>query len=211
MRRLTLFIAAALAAIVLTACGSDGSNGDLSTGAADHNAADVTFAQNMIPHHRQAVDMADLAETRASHPEVKTLARQIRAAQAPEIATMVGWLNTWKQPTVPPAGDNGSGHGLGDHGSTTMMPTGSMTGMMQGGTMAGMMSDDDMARLKMATGPAFDKMFLAMMIAHHRGAITMATTEIRDGLYTPAKRLAESIQNTQNTQIITMQTLLTKV
>ncbi|WP_242418631.1 DUF305 domain-containing protein, partial [Frankia sp. CpI1-P] len=104
MRRLTLLIAAALAAIVLTACGNDGSNGSTSTGAADHNAADVTFAQNMIPHHRQAIDMADLAETRASHPEVKTLARQIRAAQAPEIATMVGWLNAWKQPTVPPGG-----------------------------------------------------------------------------------------------------------
>ncbi|KJE23541.1 hypothetical protein FF36_02247 [Frankia torreyi] len=211
MRRLTLLIAAALAAIVLTACGNDGSNGSTSTGAADHNAADVTFAQNMIPHHRQAIDMADLAETRASHPEVKTLARQIRAAQAPEIATMVGWLNAWKQPTVPPGGDSGSGHGMGDHGSTTMMPGGTMTGMMPGGPMAGMMSDDDMARLKMGTGPAFDKMFLTMMIAHHRGAITMAKTETRDGLYTPAKRLAENIQNTQNTQITTMQTLLTKV
>ncbi|WP_261568564.1 DUF305 domain-containing protein [Frankia gtarii] len=205
MRRLTLLIAAALAAIVLTACGSDGSNGSMNTGAADHNAADVTFTQNMIPHHRQAIDMADLAETRARHPEVKTLARQIRAAQAPEIATMVGWLNTWKQPTALPADDSGSGHGMGDHSSTAM------TGMMPGETMAGMMSDDDMARLKMATGPAFDKMFLTMMIAHHRGAITMAKTETRDGLYTPAKRLAENIQNTQNTQITTMQTLLTKV
>ncbi len=201
MKRLILLIVTTLAAIVLAACGSDGSNGSMNSGTADHNAADVTFAQNMIPHHRQAVDMADLAGTRASNPEVKALARQIRAAQAPEIATMVGWLNAWKQPTAPPAA-SGSEHGMGDHGSATMMPGDAMTGMM---------SEEDMAKLKMVTGSSFDRMFLTMMIAHHRSAVAMAATEIRDGRYAPAKQLADSIQKNQTIEITTMENLLTKI
>ena len=59
---------------------------------ATFNDADVMFAQMMIPHHEQAVEMADLAATRASDPEVKELATKIKAAQDPEIQTMKGWL-----------------------------------------------------------------------------------------------------------------------
>lgn len=222
MRRLILLIPALLAAAVLTACGSGGSStgatsATSATGSTDYNAADVIFAQNMIPHHRQAIEMADLAGTHAQNPEVKTLAPQIRAAQTPEITTMVGWLTAWKQPTAPPAGGGGSGpgmggpgmggpgmngHGMNGHGSETMMP---------GDTMEGMMSSADMTALGNATGPAFDKMFLTMMIAHHQGAVTMAKTEIRDGRYTPAQQLAENIQNTQNAEITSMRNLLAKI
>lgn len=49
--------------------------------ATDHNAADVAFAQQMIPHHRRALSMAKLADTRAQSPAIKTLAAQIEAAQ----------------------------------------------------------------------------------------------------------------------------------
>lgn len=66
--------------------------------ASDFNDADVTFATDMIPHHRQAVEMAKLAETRAKSPEVKNLAVQILNAQDPEIQTMSGWLTAWGKP-----------------------------------------------------------------------------------------------------------------
>ncbi|MEV4382317.1 DUF305 domain-containing protein [Streptosporangium sp. NPDC049644] len=52
------------------------------------NNVDVTFAQMMVPHHERALEMAGLAETRASDAEVKELAATIKAAQRPEIATM---------------------------------------------------------------------------------------------------------------------------
>ena len=65
---------------------------------ATFNTADVTFATGMIPHHQQAIEMAQLAETRASNPQVKDLAARIRTAQDPEIATMSGWLRQWGQP-----------------------------------------------------------------------------------------------------------------
>ncbi|WP_308222383.1 DUF305 domain-containing protein [Frankia sp. AgB32] len=198
---------------MLTACGSGESTAS-GTGTTDHNNADITFAQNMIRHHRQAIVMADLAETRAHNPEVKNLAQQIRRAQTPEITTMAGWLTAWNQPTAPPTTAGGSGHGMGGHGmgghgSATAMP-GAMTGTMPG-TIAGMMSDDDMTKMSMMTGPSFDRMFLTMMITHHQGAITMARAEIRDGRYAPAKKLAESIQVSQSAEITTMQNLLTRI
>ena len=66
------------------------------------NATDVQFATDMIPHHRQAVDMAALADTHASSAEVKALAAKIRKAQEPEIATMSGWLTAWGEPVPTP-------------------------------------------------------------------------------------------------------------
>ncbi|MCK9929947.1 DUF305 domain-containing protein [Frankia sp. Mgl5] len=201
MKKLLTLIALIMGAMVLAACG--GNDGD-GTGrlAADHNAADVTFAQNMIPHHRQAVEMAGLAETQAASPEVKTLARQIRDAQAPEIATMVGWLNDWDESTMAPDSGQGGGHDMNGHG-------GGGGGMNDNA--GGMMSEGGMASLKNASGAVFDRMFLEMMIEHHRGAVEMAQTELRDGRYGPAKELADSIKNTQNTEIATMQDLLGRV
>jgi uncharacterized protein (DUF305 family) len=86
---------------------------------ATFNDADATFAQQMIPHHQQAVTMAELAGTRATDPEVKRLAAQIKAAQGPEITTMTGWLSAWGKPAPTDSLD----HGMN-------MSGGSMPGMM---------------------------------------------------------------------------------
>ena len=180
--------AAALAASLLTlaACSNE-EGGD--TGA-DHNDADVTFAQQMIPHHEQAVEMADLAETRADSQEVKDLAADIEAAQGPEIETMSGWLEEWGE-DVPDGGMSGM-----DHGD------------MSSEDMGGMMSDQDMTDLENASGADFDQMFLTMMIAHHEGAIEMAQTEQADGEFPDALAMAEDIESAQTEEILTMQELL---
>lgn len=180
--------AALLAASLLTlaACGNDDSDT-----AAGHNDADVTFAQQMIPHHQQAIEMAELAETRAESQEVKALAADIEAAQDPEIETMTGWLESWGEDV---SGDSMSGMDHGDM-STEDMP--------------GMMSEDDMAELESASGAEFDQMFLTMMIEHHEGAIEMAKTEQSEGEYADAIELAEGIETAQTEEIQTMQALLT--
>jgi uncharacterized protein (DUF305 family) len=162
-----------------------------SPGAAGFNDADVVFAQMMIPHHRQAVDMATLADTRASDQEVKQLARQIKAAQDPEINTMTGWLATWGRPTTVPSG---------------------MPGMDMGqGGMPGMMSDADMTGLKAVSGKNFDKQFLTMMIAHHQGAIQMARQEQTSGVNADAKALAERIATSQQGEIDTMNKIIARL
>ncbi|ABW15090.1 protein of unknown function DUF305 [Parafrankia sp. EAN1pec] len=188
------FAAVALAlTAMLAACGGDGtpttpssalagSGSDVS--ASDHNDADVMFAQMMIPHHQQAVEMAELAPGRAANPAVLTLAKQIGTAQAPEIKTMTGWLEAWGEPTAMP--------GAGGHGTNDM----------------GMMSEDDTAALQGASGSGFDRMFLEMMIQHHGGAIEMARTEQRDGQFPDAVALARTIESTQTTEVETMKVLL---
>ncbi|MBE1537828.1 DUF305 domain-containing protein [Actinomadura algeriensis] len=179
-------------AIGLTACGDD----DATTGAsghsghsapasaapsAAHNAQDVMFAQMMIPHHRQAVEMADLAATRAGSAEVKDLAVQIKDAQGPEIRKMTGWLRAWGEPES--AGDMGHG-------------------------MDGMMSGEQMADLEGLSGAAFDRAFLAMMIEHHEGAVTMARKERASGRSADATAMAAAIVRAQRAEIATMRKLL---
>ena len=189
------------AVLVLTACGGADTSGTATSPApvaptsaaapgaqvsAEHNDADIAFAQGMIPHHRQAVEMSALATGRAGSDEVRRLAAAIEQAQAPEIAQMRGFLAAWGAPEP-----GGMGHG----------------GMGHGG-MAGMMTGDQMRRLEQSTGAAFDRMFLEMMIAHHEGAVQMAQTELADGVDPQARALAQEIIDAQQSEITVMRRLL---
>lgn len=204
LRRALLAGVATFTAIGLAACGGSGEHAPSGTGhgsattpaaapsgsaapGAAFNDADVTFAQMMIVHHRQAVDMAALADGRTGNAKVTDLANKIKAAQDPEIATMTGWLTAWGQPTAAP---DGGGHGSGH------------------ADMPGMMSDADLAKLKAATGTAFDKQFLTMMIAHHQGAVTMAKEQLQKGSNPEAKTLAQKIITDQENEIAEMNNLL---
>jgi uncharacterized protein (DUF305 family) len=206
IRRTALAVTAGAAAFALAACGSD--NGGHDTGsmnsgsspsatasakAGAHNDQDVSFSTEMIQHHRQAVAMADLAASRASSPEVKDLATEIKGAQAPEIKTMSGWLASWGE-EVPE--DMSSAMPGMDHDMSSSMP--------------GMMSSEDMAKLEKASGTGFDKMFLEMMVEHHEGAITMAKTEKADGKQSPAVKLADDVITAQTAEIEQMNKMLGK-
>lgn len=161
-----------------------------SVSATEHNDQDVTFLQDMVPHHTQALEMAKLAATRAGSAEVMTLAADIANAQQPEIDRMSQWLSDWGAPA--------SSDEMGD-----------MTGMDHGGMSGdGMMSQEDMQSLGATSGTDFDEAFLTMMIEHHSGAITMANTETTDGKYAGAVALATSIQLTQQAEINQMKALL---
>ncbi|MFF2196467.1 DUF305 domain-containing protein [Streptomyces sp. NPDC058157] len=204
IRRTTALAAATAAALVLAACGgnSDGAAGhggghDASAtptapsgtpqGTAANNAADTAFAKGMLPHHRQALEMASLAATRAESAEVKTLAEEIKKAQDPEIKTLTGWLTSWGE-QVPPA--DGGGHA--------------------GHSMSGMMTGEEMDQLTKASGKAFDTAFLQLMVKHHEGAVAMAKTEQADGRYQPAKDMAAAIVASQSAEITRMNGLLGK-
>ncbi|MEV3922745.1 DUF305 domain-containing protein [Actinomadura coerulea] len=215
MKRAFALITVPALAIALAACGNDeGSTGhpapshsmpghSASPGGAQagpHNGQDVMFAQMMIPHHRQAIEMAGLAATRASSAEVKTLAADIKKAQGPEIQQLTAWLKGWGSP-VPSPGTTGMG-GM-HHGGTG--GTGGMDGM---DGMDGMMSEKDMKELEAAKGAAFDKAFLTMMIEHHEGAVAMAKAEQSSGQFPPAKQMAATIVSSQTAEIAKMRSLL---
>ncbi|ANH40506.1 hypothetical protein I601_4111 [Nocardioides dokdonensis FR1436] len=179
---------AVVAALTVAGCGSDTDSKDStdSTGA-QFNNADVKFAQSMIAHHEQAMEMAEMAQERAASTEVKQLADKIEAAQGPEIDTMTGWLEDWGQEASPDS------EGGMDH---------------SGSDMSGMMTDADMESLGTASGAEFDQMFLTMMIEHHTGAIEMAQTEQQNGENPDAIALAEKIEADQTTEIAQMEDLL---
>jgi uncharacterized protein (DUF305 family) len=152
--------------------------------AAEHNAADVTFAQMMIPHHAQAVQMSDMMLKKQDIPaEITALATKIKAAQGPEIDMMTGWLKSWNEPIQMPSG----------HASHSMN---------------GMMGDEDMKKLDAAQGTEAAKLFLNQMIAHHEGAIVMAKTENTAGKHPDAVQLSKDIVTAQEAEIQEMQKLL---
>ncbi|WP_199430918.1 DUF305 domain-containing protein [Qaidamihabitans albus] len=174
------FVLSAVAAGALAAgCAGGGTEGTGSTG----NEADVTFARDMIPHHQQAVEMAGLVRERTSDRRVAELAERVQRAQAPEIERMTAWLAEWDAPA---AEAHGAGHG----------------------DMPGMMADTDLEELTGAKGPAFDRMWLRMMIEHHRGAIDMSRTELAEGAHPGAKELARAIVDAQQAEIDMMNHLL---
>jgi uncharacterized protein (DUF305 family) len=195
MRRWVLIIgAAALAALVtMTACSSSGNksatSGTSSAGSAAaststpatsaHNQADVTFAQNMIPHHEQhCIQMSDMILGKQGiDPRVVQVANQIKAEQGPEIEQMRSWLSQWGQPTLSTAP-------------------------------GAAMSDQEMAALQNAQGVDASKQFLTGMIQEHQAAIAMAQDEIKSGQYPPAVALAHSIVTNHQQEITTMQGIL---
>ena len=161
---------------------------------ADYNATDVGFAQGMIPHHAQAIEMADMALQKSTNEPVLKLARAIKGAQDPEIQQMSKWLSNRGQ-KVP---DTSMPMDHGDH---------SMDGM---GSMmtSGMMTEADMKKLNESTGTAFDRLWLQLMIQHHEGAITMAKEELTKGKNPEMQTLAQAIISGQQKEIDEMNGLL---
>ena len=189
--RIAGITAVALAgAISLAGCttnlGGNDSNGTMDGGMMGNNKSasafsgtDIMFAQMMIPHHQQAVDMSTLAETRTTNPEILALAKQIKDAQAPEIKQMTAWIES----------------------------SGSSTDMGHDMGMGGMLTDEQMTALENAQGAAFDKLYLEGMIGHHEGALQMATM-IENSSNSEAKELAANIIKSQSAEIEKMKQML---
>lgn len=196
------------AALVLAGCGSSSSDsstasseaaatsasltGPAASDAADasFNTADVAFAQNMIAHHQQAIEMASLAldPTSGASAKVTDLAQRIKAAQDPEVSMMSGWLEHWHEPMTM---DSSAGHDMGSMHSAE-----------------GMMSDEDMDQLMQLSGPEFDKAWLQGMIEHHEGAITMAEQIKDEGDSPDVRALADQVIATQQSEVDEMNGLL---
>ena len=108
-------------------------------------ADDVGFAAAMKPHHEQALELSALVRGRTTDPEVTDLAFRIDREQVEEAGQLQGFLAL--------------------RGGAPTMP---MTGM------AGMADAATLDRLRASSGPAFDRLWLQTMTAHHEGALTMA-------------------------------------
>ena len=186
MKLRTFSLFAIVGTLGLVACGNDDHpNNDMHESQSGFNDADVAFAQGMIPHHEQAIEMADIAldPTIGASEQVRDLATRIKGAQDPEIMMMSGWLTGWGMSM-----DMGTSHDMS--------------------SMDGMMSVAEMDELAALTGADFDAMWLDMMIRHHQGAIAMAETVKADGSNADVLALADQIIAAQQSEITEMQELL---
>ena len=170
-----------ISAVFLVGCGTSG--GSAGAGFDDD---DVMFAQMMIPHHEQAIEMSDIALDPAvgAGEEVRALATRIKEAQDPEIDRMTALLGEWGSSTEPdPSMDHSS-------------------------MMSGMLSADDLAALGGLRGTEFDTSWLQAMIAHHEGAVSMAREVLESGVNSDVRKLAESIVAGQQSEIEEMTNLV---
>lgn len=189
MKRIAFYATLAASILTLAACGGSSTTKTAATTAAPpaassasttFNDADVVFAQGMIPHHEQAIEMADVAldPSIGAGAKIKDLATRIKAGQDPEIKQLTGLLKGWNKPV---AMDTSGGHDMS--------------------SMAGMMSADDMKNLGTMKAADFDKMWAAMMIEHHKGAIDMAKTVKAGGSNSEILALAEKVITAQDGEI----------
>jgi uncharacterized protein (DUF305 family) len=192
------WLALLVAPLLLTACagaGEPGAEGTAPTVIAAEDVSDqdeVMFLMMMIPHHGQALEMAQLAEERADDDRVRDLAARIAAAQGPEIRQMQDWLRASGHP-VPDATSNMRGGAHGDHSGH--------------GGMDGMLTEQEMQALRAARGHDFDHLFLEGMIAHHQGAVEMGRVLLDSGRSSKVADLARTIDREQRAEIREMRAL----
>ncbi len=164
-----------LAAGALSVAGCGDNSSDTGAGAAG-NAVDRAFVADMVPHHQSAVAMATIAQERGESAFVKQLADDIVRSQNEEIDVMRG-----EDQKLAEAGIKKRSLGVAEH----------MMGM-----------DADVASLK--TAKPFDKAFIAEMLPHHEGAVTMAKAELSKGKSTKLKLVAQDIITAQEREIAAM-------
>lgn len=184
MRRLTV-LAVVLVTLLLSACGG---HAEL-TG----RAGDIAFAQAMIPHHEQALEMAEIALGGDASAPVLRLARAIQRTQEPEILLMRQWLDEWGAEELPHAGTAGETAAADDHGDDHAMP--------------GMATGEQLLALADASGPDFDRQWLDLMIAHHEGAIEMAEQVLATSDDLEVQALAAEVVAAQQAEIEEMRAL----
>ncbi|MEV6707978.1 DUF305 domain-containing protein [Micromonospora wenchangensis] len=147
-----------------------------------YNTPDVWFVRMMIPHHQQALQMAELAPDRAASAQVKAIAARIRGTQGPELGLLRGWLDARGLAADEP------GH---DHGR-----------------MPGMQSPEALRQLDAARGAAFDRLFVQLMTAHHTGAVTMATQLLSAGADQQLNEFANAVATEQTVEIARLRALV---
>lgn len=151
-------------------------------GVATGSAADIAFLENMVTHHQQALELTSLVYGRSTNPALATLANQINAQQQTELQGCQAQLLQWEAPGGSPAESHAD--------------------------IPGMVDQATIDKLRSLHGAAFDKLWLETMIAHHRGAITMAHNEIEHGQSPEAISIARSLAPRQQTEVDQMTAML---
>ncbi|MGY1829951.1 DUF305 domain-containing protein [Geodermatophilus sp. SYSU D01180] len=166
------------------------------------DSVDAGFSRDMAVHHRQGVEMANLALERSTDPEIRQIAFDISSTQTNQAGQMEGWLALWGLPRS--GGEHMAWMG-GEHAGHDMSATSGSGGAL----MPGMATEDELAALRSLSGTAFDVEFLRLMIRHHQGGFDMAQYAAGNATELAVRTLARSIAETQTAEVTTMVGMLT--
>jgi uncharacterized protein (DUF305 family) len=183
VRTRLLIAAAALAALPLSAACAPATGEPVAATAAAFGEADIRFSQEMIPHHRQTIQLAELAEKKARHLYVGDLGVRLAAIERSDIDKMAAWLRAWKQ-QVPPD-DPEAAH-----------------------AMPGMLSADRFRTLESLSGEEFDRSWLTAMSRHLASGTEMAEKVLEKGRHQPTLSLAREMIKNQRATIAEIAELL---
>ena len=148
------------------------------------------FARDMMVHHAQAVEMAEIVRDRTENPHVRILGADIALTQQAQIGQMQGWLAVWGLPAT------GTGPAMAWMGHPTE------------GRMPGMATPEEVNRLRTASPEEADESFLRLMIAHHRAAVPMAKAVLKETPPQAVEQLARAIVASQRAEIVVMEDML---
>lgn len=171
------------------------------------------FARDMQAHHGQAVQMALTIRDKTSDPTLRTVAYDIITSQQQQSGQMFAWLRLWGLPQTgsAPAMEwmSSGGHSMsGMSASSSSAASGTVPTRTGTATMPGMASAEDLKRLNAATGVDAERLFLQLMIAHHRGGVQMAQAVLERTNRPEVVALAQAIKSAQAAEIEQMETLL---
>ncbi len=154
------------------------------------DSVEAGFARDMSEHHAQAVEMSEIVRGKTESAEIRTLAKDIALTQQGQIGRMQGWLSVWN---LPPTGVEPQMAWMG-HETTGRMP--------------GMASPEEIQRLQEASPEEADRLFLQLMVTHHRAAVPMAQAALQESDEPVVENLAQVVVATQRGEIQVMQDLL---
>ena len=219
-RRVRLVVAAVITlALVLVAGVAVGRLTSPSPVVPGDHSVEAGFSRDMQVHHEQAVEMSMIVRDRSDADDVRTIAYDIATAQAQQAGQMFAWLEVWGVPQAPsepsmtwmtrPTLDGSYGDHA--HGGATTGADGSATpapSHVPGEPMPGLATAEQMTELRAADGVDAERLYLTLMIAHHRGGIEMAEAVVARSDDRQVDDFARGMIATQQSDIDAMQQML---
>ena len=211
-RRIRLYVAGAVAAVILVAASfAAGSLSAPVVTAPSNTSAEAGFARDMQTHHNQAVEMSLMVRDLTDDPDVRLLAYDIATSQSQQAGQMNGWLTVWNlsQTSPEPSMTWMSRPALSgvSHEGMSEMGTGDSS-HQPGSPMPGMATAEQLASLQAASGVKAERIFLTLMIAHHLGGVEMADAVLVRSEERVVRSLAASIVKAQTSEVTYMRGLL---
>ncbi len=191
-----LVVAAALVALTVGVLGTLAFTATRSSAPSDFGA-DAGFARDMQTHHHQAVELSFLVYTRTEDPQMRTLAYDIITSQQQQAGQMYGWLRQWG---LPQTGSRPAMAWVGsEHAAAHVRPD---------GTMPGLATSAQLDELRAASGVEAERLFLRLMVEHHRGGVAMADAAVAQARTPEVKGLASAISAAQTSEIALLESML---